>query len=509
MPDDLLVLRDVRRPGSSARLDVVVADGRIAAVRPMGELVARHAADLVDLGGRTVIPGLWDMHAHVTQWALARARLDLVDARSAADAARRVAEALAARDTAGVGDLLVGRRLRLSTWPDQPHRDLLDRVAPSTPVVLQNIDLHTVWCNTTALARFDRADHPTGVLREDECYRIIQALPDGTTAQRDEAVRGALADAAARGVVGITDFEFGDPVVDWRRRAATGRLDVRIDASVYPAHLDAAVARGWPTGMVVPETHGLVRAAYLKLFVDGAMNSGTALCHDALSTAGPDRGTGGGDVRTDPAAAHGHLAIRPEELRDQVERAWHHGITPAIHAIGDLAVTVALDGIEAVGCPARIEHAQLVADADLPRFDRPDLVAGVQPAHCTDDRDVTDTHWADRADRAYRFADLVTAGARLEFGSDAPVSALDPWAAIAAAVTRTDDDRPAWHPEQCLDVATALAASARGRDSVRTGDPADLAVLDDDPVTIDPSRLRDMSVAATVVAGRFAHGPSG
>lgn len=499
--DDLLVLCDARLPGGSTTVDVVVGDGRIIAVRPGGD-AARADVAHVDLAGRTIVPGLWDMHAHLTQWALARGRLDLAAATSAHAATRLVARTLQARPTAEADDLLVGRRMRSATWPDVPHRDLLDQVAPTTPVVLQNIDLHTVWCNSAALARFGPDDHPTGVLREADCYRIVESLPDGTAASRDALVADTLADAAARGVVGIKDFEFGDGVLDWQRRLRVGRPPVRIDTTIYPAHLDAAVERGWPTGTVVPDTHGLVRNGHLKVFVDGALNSGTALCHDPVVVGLPV-------IATDPAdglADHGHLATPPDELRALLSRAWQHGIAPAVHAIGDRAVTIALDAFEHVGCPGRIEHAQLVTDADLPRFARPDLVAGVQPAHCTDDRDVTDDRWSDRAERAYRFVDLLAAGARLEFGSDAPVSPLDPWAGIASAVTRTDDERPSWHPEQCLDAATALALSARGRQRVHAGDPADLVVCDEDPTTCSIDLLRAGPVAATMMAGRWTHG---
>lgn len=109
-----------------------------------------------------------------------------------------------------------------------------------------------------------------------------------------------------------------------------------------------------------------------------------------------------------------------------MRRAAAHGIEPAVHAIGDRANTVALDAFEAVRCRGRIEHAQLLSPEDLPRFARLGVTAGVQPRHATDDRDVADRHWAGRTERAFAYADLLAAGARLEFGSDAPVSPLDP-----------------------------------------------------------------------------------
>jgi predicted amidohydrolase YtcJ len=190
-----------------------------------------------------------------------------------------------------------------------------------------------------------------------------------------------------------------------------------------------------------------------------------------------------------------------------MRRAAAHGIEPAVHAIGDRANTIALDAFEAVRCRGRIEHAQLLSPEDLPRFAELGVVAGVQPRHATDDRDVADRHWGGRTERAFAYGDLLAAGARLEFGSDAPVSPLDPWLAIASAVSRTDDERPAWHPEQRLSVPDALVAAARGRRLIRVGDPADLVVVDADPLVADPDTLRTMPVHATMTNGRWTHGP--
>ena len=464
-------------------MSIVVEDGTITGI---GSTVPPPpGADRFDCEGRVVLPGLWDMHVHVDQWAMARRRIDLSSTTSPADAARVLGEVAASR---GDGSLVVGGGMRTALWDELPHRDVLDAVTGDVPVVATNVDLHTVWCNGAALRMFD-APSDSGLLREADGYRVLAALDDLPADAVDEAVTAALDEAAARGITGVKDFEFSDAVVPWLRRTRSATPPVRIDTTVYASHLDAAVERGLATDEVVPGTQGMVRAGHLKLFTDGALNSGTALCHETMAD-----GTSG---------ASGHAAMSPDELRALVRRAWQYGIAPAIHAIGDLAVSIALDTFEEVGCPGRIEHAQLVADEDVTRFARPGLVAGVQPAHCTDDRDVTDMLWADRAHRAYPFASLVAAGARLEFGSDAPVSPLDPWAAIAAAVTRTADDRPSWHPEQCLDRATALTAAARGRRDLAVGEPADLVLLEDDPLTCDLDVLRAGPVAATMVAGRW------
>ncbi len=474
------VLADVRLPGEDTLQQVRVEEGRVTALAPAVEVPA--GAEVVALEGRTLVPGLWDRHVHVHQWALTRQRVDVSTATSAGEVAAQLAD----HGPPETGEVLVAVGMRSATFPEPPHRDVLDAAVGDRPVVVVNVDLHTAWLNTAALARFHRPDHPDGLLREAECYPVLEALADRSPAEEDTAVADAVAAAARRGITGIMDFEFGDCLPDWHRRVADGLRTVRVDTTVYPAHLDAAIERGLPTDAAVPGTDGLLRAGHLKVFVDGALNSGTALCHDG----------------------EGRLETPPDELHALLTRAWQHGIAPAVHAIGDRAVTIALDAFEAVGCPGRIEHAQLVADDDLPRFRDLGVAAGVQPAHLVDDRDVADRLWSGRTARAYRFADLLAAGAVLEFGSDAPVTALDPWTAIAAAVTRTGDDRPPWHPEQCLGRTTALVASTRGRDRVRVGDVADLVVLDDDPATCTLDTLRAGPVHATMLAGRWTHRPA-
>jgi hypothetical protein len=191
-------------------------------------------------------------------------------------------------------------------------------------------------------------------------------------------------------------------------------------------------------------------------------------------------------------------------------RARAAGLACAVHAIGDGANELALDAFAQTGARGSVEHAQLLNLADMPRFASLGVVASVQPEHVMDDRDVADRVWPDRIDRAYPFRSLHDAGARLAFGSDAPVAGLDPWAAIASAVTRTRDGREPWHPEQALDARTALAASTDGQGIVpRVGAPADFVVLDADPVALlergDGDAVRAMPVAGTLLGGRWTH----
>lgn len=470
---------------------VRIVDSRIAAIT--ADLPTKITGEIVDASGHTVLPGFWDAHVHIVQWACARRRVDLSGARSARAAADLMAAA--ARDGQHTpGQPLVGFGYRDGLWPDRPDPSLLAWASDDQVVALVSNDLHAAWLSRGALRALNRpADHPTGVLLEDEGMAAVARLSQTTPEIMDEWVVDAVRAAAARGVVGFVDFEYGDTVSDWRRRASRHPLDARVRCAIYPDHLEDAIAQGLRTTAPVPQSDGLVEVGWLKLFVDGSLNTRTALCDDPY----PDN----------PSDDHrfGLLQTPPPELERLMARAAAHGIQPAVHAIGDRANSIALDAFDRVGCRGRIEHAQLVHRSDLLRFARPGLVLGVQPAHATDDRDVADRHWAGRTDRAFAYADLLRAGARIEIGSDAPVSPMDPWQGIASAVHRTDDDRDPWHPEQAIGLADALAAASGGRRELRVGEPADLVLVGHDPAGLAKHELREMPVAGTLLAGRWTH----
>jgi predicted amidohydrolase YtcJ len=236
----------------------------------------------------------------------------------------------------------------------------------------------------------------------------------------------------------------------------------------------------------------MVTAGPFKLMADGSLNTRTAFCHDAYS----------GEVGDEP---FGLELLATDEIAAHLARATEAGLVPAVHAIGDAANTAALEAFEKVGCHGTIEHAQLVRTEDLPRFAAAGVIASVQPHHAVVDRDVADKHWSGRTERAFAFADLHAAGAELRLGSDAPVSPPDPWLSVAAAVHRTGDGRPPWHPEQSLPLDIALAAACGGRRRPEVGDPADLTVVAGDLEGARPEDLRSTAVLATLVGGRFSH----
>jgi predicted amidohydrolase YtcJ len=492
-----LVLAGGRLPGEEPPVDVHLDGGLVRAVVPAGSRRLAPGARRIELAGRWVVPGLWDRHVHMAQWAMAARRIDLGAVASAAEAA----ELVAATVRTGA-DEVIGMGYRDGLWPDRQSIALLDRVAGDVPVVLVSGDLHSGWVNTAAARRHGLLGEAgeSGVLREEDCFRLVRELDDVADHVLDAWVADAARAAAARGVVGIVDYEMRWNRDDWARRAANGVDALRVRFGVYTQHLERAAEVGLRTGDVIEGTGGLVRVGGYKVITDGSLNTRTAWCVDPYPGLAPDE------------HPYGVANVPYDELVPHLTRAREIGLDPAVHAIGDRANERALDALEAVQPSgwrgrAAIEHAQLLRHRDVARFARLGIVASVQPEHAMDDRDVADRYWAGRTDRAFMLRDLAAAGVELALGSDAPVATLDPWVAIASAVGRTRDGREPWHPEQAVDVRVALAASTDGAGAdVREGMTADLAVVELDPAAASVDDLRRMPVALTLLGGRITHG---
>jgi predicted amidohydrolase YtcJ len=466
-------------------VDVFIDDGVIADIAPEGALPPR--GEVIRADGAWLIPGLWDHHVHTVQWALVAQREPLGHAESASHAAAIM------RDAPVLDGRKVGTGFRDAFWSDSPTLAALDAATGETPTYLINADVHSVWLNSAAFRREGFAPDASGMLREEPAFEISRRLNAVDPDTGDDLVSAMAQDAAARGVVGIVDLDMAWNADAWRRRLDRGFDALRIEFGLYPAHLDRAIAEGLRTGDHI--THSdLVRVGSLKVITDGSLGTRTAACSHAYP----------GDPRN-----HGLLTVSPDELVALMTRATAAGLSCAIHAIGDVANSHALDAFALAGATGTIEHAQLVAHADIPRFGRLGVGASVQPEHAVDDRDLTDTIWAGQTALPYPLRALHDAGANLLLGSDAPVSPLDPWAAIAAAVFRTRDGRPAWRPEQALGFDVALAASTHGGSragaQIAPGAVADLALCADDPRTASEPALRAMDVVATLMGGRLTH----
>lgn len=486
-----MLLRDVRlvpvdRPAPDGSVDVRLDGDRVVAVAPdLQELVGEA---VLDGGGRWLIPGLWDAHVHLGQWARQGTRLDLAGTTSRAEALHRIA--------AGVGgaDLLVGGGYRPATWIEPPTVATLDDVTGERPVVLVSGDAHAGWLNSAALRRFGLPER-TDPLTEAAWFAVLPAVLAAEDAQVGPGAYAAALQAAARlGVVGVCDFEFEPGFATWPDRFAAAGVPLRVRTSTYPVDLPTALAAGLRTGSLPDRDQPLLTMGSLKIISDGSLNTRTANCCEPY-----------------PGGGSGVQNVASGELAELLALAKRSGLEVALHAIGDAAVALAVDAFAGTRATGSIEHAQLMRATDIDRMAALGLVASVQPAHLLDDRVVTAAIWGEeRAGRSFPLRGLVEAGVRLAMGSDAPVARLDPWLAMAAAVHRGEPGEAAWHPEHSLTAAEALAASTGELGTVRAGQRADLALLDADPLRPgEPAdvarRLRGMQVATTIVAGQVVH----
>jgi predicted amidohydrolase YtcJ len=467
--------------------------------------------DRVDLGGRCVVPGLNDSHVHFPTWALAQRQIRLEGTASLDDALRRVAAAT--RDVKP-GRWLRGMGWRAGDWspPIEPTKEALDHVTGDTPTALMARDYHSLWLNSAALAHAngdleveggvvvrDEQGEPTGVLREECAWHFRDNYVRPTEDEMVEASREGVRIAIARGVTAVHDKDgWLGALGVWQRLRDEGSLQLRIWQSVPAEQVDELADLRIRSGF----GDDLVRVGYLKTFMDGTLGSQTARMLDGS----------------------GVQITSKEQLTQIIRRGAQAGLPVAVHAIGDLANREALDAFEEtraewqpLGLRHRIEHAQVLAPEDLPRFAELGIAASVQFSHAPSDRHLADRFWPGKTGGAYAYRSLRDSGALLANGSDAPIEELDPWAGICAGVLRTIDEREAWHPEQRLTLDEALEATTvnpawLARDEHRRGKLlpgylADLVVLDRDPYELEPEQLPEVNVVATMLGGRWTHNP--
>ncbi|MFM9977477.1 MAG: amidohydrolase [Sphingomonadaceae bacterium] len=490
----------------------VTPDGKIGALVKRGDRAPARPDWRLDGKGRTLLPGLIDAHGHVIDLGFVGLTLDLSATTSLEDAKAQIA-AYAARHPER--KWILGHGLNQEKWGlgRFPQAADLAGLAGDRPIWLSRVDGHAGWANAAAMqtAGVTRAtvSPPGGRIENgvfiDAAQALIQrAVPEPTAKDRDLAFLKAQAALVAFGITAIADM--GTTVADWnayRRAGDAGRLQIRIFSYAAGIEPTLAIAGGEPTPWLYGDR---LRMAGVKLYVDGALGSRGACLKAPYADAPRDTGL---------------CLLDDTRLRNLMSRAAMDGFQIAAHAIGDKANARVLDAIDELALTYkgdrrwRIEHAQIIDVADLARFGRHGIIASMQPVHQTSDRTMAEARLGpDRLGGAYAWNALLKAGGRLAFGSDVPVESADPFAGIAAAITREDaSGQPfgGWRPGERVSREAALAGftigaahAAFAEDRVGRLAPglrADFILVDTDPLLSTPAELRRTQVLETWIGG--------
>jgi len=507
---------------------LAIREGRVAFAGALAEAerLAGPATERIDLKGAAAFPGFVDAHAHLRGIGERELTLNLEGVASLAELLQRVADRVALTPK---GELVAGRGWIETKWPDGrfPTAADLDRVSPDHPVLLVRADGHALVANSAALQAAgvtaatadpaggqilkDARGQPTGMLI-DRAMDLVSALrPEGSPEALRQALQTGLQVYARYGWVGLHNMSTPwDDVLQLEAFAERGRLPLRVYNAVTP-EAGKQLLEGGPRR--TPDGQVITRA--IKYYVDGALGS---------------RGAALFDPYADAAASSGLLLLTPEEAAAAYQAALRAGLQIATHAIGDRGNALVLDwyGQALAAVPAserkaaeprwRVEHAQVLRPADIPRFRELGVIASMQPSHA-----IGDLHFAparlgpERLTGAYAWASLVKDGAVVAGGSDAPVERGDPLIEFYAAVARKDLEGfagPDWHPEEALDRLAALklftAAPAYAafeeaeRGTLEVGKFADVSVFSVDLMQAEPADIPKGKALLTLIEGKQA-----
>lgn len=506
---------------------LAIRDGKIVAAGHDEEIegTLRPGGDAVNLGGRTVVPGLVDAHVHLSSYAHSLHMIDLRGVASPQEAVERVAERAAQTPP---GEWIRGHGWSQERWPDRafPRAGQIDALVSRHPVYLTTQSLHAAWVNSRALQQAgitaqtpdppggtigrDEAGNPNGMLLETAMDLVSDEIPSPAPETVAERVGTAIEQAHRSGLTGIHDFDGAAAFRAYQILRARDDLTLRIVKNIPVSLLDQALELGlrWGFG------DDFLRIGGVKTFADGALGPRTAWMVEAYEGE-PDN--------------YGICVTDPEEITENVRRASAAGLPSTVHAIGDRAVHHVLNAYETVRREEarqlrhRIEHVQLIHPDDAHRLAELNVIASMQPNHATSDMGMADDYWGERADYAYNIRLQLDAGAPIALGSDAPVEPIEPLPNIHAAVTRRRPDgspgpdgwRAGAQGRRCLSVEEAVrgftlgpayaAGMERRLGRLRPGYLADLVVLGQDIFHSEPMTIHETPVLGTMVNGSWVY----
>lgn len=524
---------DAAQPRAEA-MAIDSVSGSIVAVGSNDEVrrVGGRAVELVDLRGKTVLPGFIDAHIHLLSTAYRAHYIDAIGCTSEDEVAEMVSERAAQTPP---GRWILGGQWDKNLWPGGqfPGKASLDAVAPGHPVALWSKDGHLLWVNSLALQRAgitaempdpangailrDGSGEPSGILQEHAATNLVYKVIDNNSdaALTRLLVQSSIRELQKRGITTIHDIEDVDALNLFQTLRDEGELGTRVQMILPRQKLPELRANGIQHVFV----DDMLRLGGIKIFADGTLGSQTAAMLEGFE-GNPNN--------------HGILTLSEEAMNETVRDAAELGISIAIHAIGDRAAHVALNSIERAqqhladatgsrrdmsGLRYRLEHVQLITQEDLERMRRLGVVASVQPFHAVADRDIAERYWGKRSRRAYAYNTMQQMGIPLALGSDAPVETFDPLRILYAATMRRADttpQRPPWLPDQALPVVEALwgytlgGAYAGGEEkrkgSLSVGKLGDAVVLREDIMNVKQEHMVENGVQATILGGKVVYG---
>ncbi len=529
-PADLVVTngRIYTADGARPVVDAMaIRGGRVVFVgdRAGAKALTGAGTRVLDLQGRTVIPGMTDAHAHVTGLGLALRNVDLVGTTSYEQVIERV---VARARTTPKGEWILGRGWDQNDWGDTrwPSHEALSRAVPDHPVFLERVDGHAGLVNALAMRRAgltrastdpaggeiirDANGEPAGVLIDNAQGLVERSIPAATRAQLKEAIRLAIAEMHRWGLTGVHDAGASAQVLElYEELGREGALDIRLYAMIsdHAPTIERWFARGPQSGL----HDGMLWVRSVKLYQDGALGSrGAALL----------------EPYADNPQTSGLLVSAPAHIKEVAVRALRAGFQVNTHAIGDRGNRLVLDAFAAALAEVpradhrfRVEHAQILHADDIPRFAALGVIPSMQASHQT-----SDMYWAGtrlgetRLRGAYAWRSLLESGVIIPNGSDFPVELVNPLISFKASVSRQDAKGwPAggWYPEQrmtrdeALKSMTLWAAYAAFQEqelgSLAAGKRADFVVLDQDIMRVPDAMLLDTKVLSTWVGGKAVH----
>jgi predicted amidohydrolase YtcJ len=513
-------------PSSPWAQAILVRGEEILAVGDEDEVaaLADKGAQIVDLEKHFVMPGFNDAHVHIggagEDWVAVR----LNGVQNVGELQKRLSEGVAEHKE---GEWITGSGWDHTFWPEKkfPNRQQLDAVSPKNPVMLTHISGHVAVANSLALQlagiskstkspaggeiEKDEKGEPTGMLKEGAAMGLVWTkIPPASGEHRRRGIELALADLVKYGVTSAQDNSAWEDFLAYRAIKNDGKLTVRITEWLpFLAPLVELEQKRREGGATDP----WLRTGALKMVTDGALGSRTAAMLAPYS---------------DDASTSGIMTVEPEKLRALAIERDKAGFQLNFHAIGDRANRVAIDVFEAVAKANgprdrrdRVEHAQVVAMSDFPRFARLQVIASMQPAHET-----SDMRWAEqrigteRAKGAYSWATMQKFGVRLAFGTDYDVEPISPFRGLYACVTRelpAGGPQGGWQPQEKISLEDCIRAYTSGsaygefmegkKGELKAGEFADFIVLSNDLTKVEPREFTNIKVLRTVVGGRTVY----